>query len=194
MRQVDVLASWRPEEIFFKRALAGSRRISLNGLDPSINKGYSWTSALAGKRVLVVHPFAKSIARQYRENREKLFADPGILPEFASLETVEAVQTIAGNTAGFKSWFDALEHMEAEIATKDFDVALIGCGAYGFPLAAFVKGMGKKAVHLGGVLQIYFGIKGRRWDSSGLYNDYWVSPSSGERPKGLGRVEEGCYW
>lgn len=194
MMQVDVLASWRPEEIFFRRALAGSRRISINDLDPTVGKGYSWTSALAGKRVLVVHPFAKSIARQYRDNRARLFADPGILPEFKSLETVEAVQTIAGNTAGFNSWFDALEHMEAEIAAKDFDVALIGCGAYGFPLAAFVKGLGRQAVHLGGVLQIYFGIKGKRWDGSGLYNEHWISPSSEERPRGLGKVEEGCYW
>ena len=194
MGQVDVLASWRPEEVFFRRALAGSRRISINDFDPTVGKGYSWTSALAGKRVLVVHPFAKSIERQYGENRARLFADPGLLPEFKSLCTVEAVQTIAGNTAGFNSWFDALEHMEAEIAAKDFDVALIGCGAYGFPLAAFVKGLGRQAVHLGGVLQIYFGIKGKRWDGSGLYNEHWISPSSEERPRGLGKVEEGCYW
>ena len=42
---------------------------------------------------------------------------------------------------------------------KNFDIALIGCGAYGFPLAAFVKGIGKKAVHIGGPLQLFFGIK-----------------------------------
>lgn len=118
---------------------------------------------------------------------------PAMVARLGAVE-VEAVQTIAGNTAGFNSWFDALEHMEAEIAAKDFDVALIGCGAYGFPLAAFVKGLGRQAVHLGGVLQIYFGIKGKRWDGSGLYNEHWISPSSEERPRGLGKVEEGCYW
>ena len=42
----------------------------------------------------------------------------------------------------------------------DFDVALIGCGAYGFPLAAKLKTAGKQAIHLGGVLQALFGIKG----------------------------------
>ena len=26
----------------------------------------------------------------------------------------------------------------------------LGCGAYGFPLAAHVKRMGKKAIHMGG--------------------------------------------
>ena len=84
--------------------------------------------------------------------------------------------------------------MENEISRKDFDVALIGCGAYGFPLAAYVKRLGKQAIHVGGPLQLYFGIKGKRWDNSGLYNEYWISPSDNERPKNLNKVEGGCYW
>ena len=43
--------------------------------------------------------------------------------------------------------------MEDGIAEIDFEVALIGCGAYGLPLAAHVKRLGKKAVHLGGATQ-----------------------------------------
>lgn len=43
----------------------------------------------------------------------------------------------------------------------DYDICLIGCGAYGFPLAAHAKRKGKKAVHLGGALQLLFGIKGK---------------------------------
>lgn len=194
MGQVDILASWRPEELFFKKSLKRSTRISLGDLGPTVSEGYSWSSILKGKRILVIHPFAQSVERQYCENREKLFANPDILPEFASLQTVTAVQTIAGDTAGFKSWFDALEYMENEISKKDFDIAMIGCGAYGFPLASFVKSIGKKAVHIGGPLQLFFGIKGKRWDNSSLYNEYWVSPSISERPNGLDNVEGGCYW
>lgn len=33
---------------------------------------------------------------------------------------------------------------------------------YGFPLAAHVKHKGKQAIHLGGTLQLLFGIKGNR--------------------------------
>lgn len=57
-----------------------------------------------------------------------------------------------------------------------------------------IKRMGKKAVHIGGSLQLYFGIKGKRWDNSNLYNEYWISPFAEERPQNLSKVEEGCYW
>ena len=46
----------------------------------------------------------------------------------------------------------------------DFDVAIIGCGAYGFPLAAKLKQAGKQAIHLAGATQLLFGIKGKRWE------------------------------
>ena len=88
--------------------------------------------------------------------------------------------------------------MRDQIAKTEFDVAILGCGAYGFPLAAHVKRLGKQSVHLGGATQILFGIKGRRWDThdviSGLYNDYWVRPLPSETPAGHQSVEEGCYW
>lgn len=194
MKQVDLLASWRPEEIFFKRKLRQCKRVDFDTIFPGDGDDACWGSALKGKRVLVIHPFAETIERQYLENRTKIWANPNILPEFTSLQTIKAVQSIAGNNTDFTTWFDALEWMNHEIDKCDFDVALLGCGAYGFPLAAYIKQCGKQAIHIGGALQIYFGIKGKRWDHAGLYNDAWVSPSENERPKNLGRVEEGCYW
>ena len=88
--------------------------------------------------------------------------------------------------------------MKFQITRKDYDIAIIGCGAFGFPLASFVKDQGKKAIHLGGAVQILFGIKGVRWDenkfTSELYNEYWIRPSEDETPKNSGNVEKGCYW
>lgn len=194
MESVDILASWRIEEILFQRRLSKCFKVGLADLNPHPEQSDFWTSALAGKRVLVIHPFAKSIERQYRENRAKLFQKENFLPKFKSLETIQAVQTIAGNHAGFDSWFDALDYMKREVEKRDFDVALIGCGAYGFPLAAHVKRLGKQALHLGGVLQLYFGIKGKRWDNKGFYNEYWTSPSQEEKPVNADKVENGCYW
>lgn len=46
----------------------------------------------------------------------------------------------------------------------DYDIVLLGCGAYGFPLAAYAKRRGKQAIHMGGSLQLLFGIKGKRWE------------------------------
>lgn len=155
-----------------------------------------WTAALAGRRVLVVHPFAASIARQYAR-REELFADPAVLPAFA-LEAIPAVQTIAGNRAGFRDWFEALDHLRDAVAAREFDVALIGAGAYGLPLAAHVKALGRQAVHMGGATQILFGIRGRRWDDHEIgrrfYNDRWVRASPDETPARAELVEDACYW
>ena len=88
--------------------------------------------------------------------------------------------------------------MKNQILKKDFDIALIGCGAYGFPLAAHVKRIGKQAIHLGGSLQILFGIKGKRWDNhpviSKLYNEHWIRPRVEDKPNKAHLVEDACYW
>lgn len=169
-----------------------------------------WTRILKGKKVLVVHPFTDTIRSQYQK-RELLFDNPDILPEF-ELKTLKAVQTIAGTKSEFSSWFDALKYMEDEIDKIDFDIAIIGCGAYGLPLAAHVKRIGKQAVHMGGGTQLLFGILGKRWaeqyagflhyrpgvdislDYHPLFNEYWVFPEQNEKPEFAEKVEGGCYW
>ncbi|GHU00749.1 hypothetical protein FACS1894186_2010 [Alphaproteobacteria bacterium] len=158
-----------------------------------------WTRVLAGRKVLVISPLADSITRQYEKRRLIWPDNPDILPDF-TLRTLKAVQSIADakDDLPYASWFEALADMERQIAAVDFDVALISAGAYGQPLGAFVKGLGKQAVVVGGGLQIMFGIKGARWeespDFSPLFNEHWVSPSAAERPRGLEKVERGCYW
>ena len=88
--------------------------------------------------------------------------------------------------------------MKTEISKIDFDIALIGAGAYGLPLAAHIKNLRKQAIHLGGSLQILFGIMGKRWDDhpviSKFYNSSWVRPLESERPKTFKKVENGAYW
>ncbi|WFR56794.1 hypothetical protein QA584_24800 [Anaerocolumna sp. AGMB13025] len=157
-----------------------------------INIEKPWTRALRGKRVLVIHPFEESIQYNYKK-RDKLFANNEFLPEF-ELITLKAVQSIAGTQTEFATWFNALEHMERQINSINFDIALIGAGAYGFPLAAYVKHIGKKAIHVGGMLQLYFGIKGKAWNEMGIYNEHWTSPTETERPEGYKKVEAGRYW
>lgn len=156
-----------------------------------------FTTALKNKRVVVIHPFKNTIEKQYR-NHEKLFANSEVLPDM-ELRVVKAVQTLA-NTQDerFENWFEALEYMYEESMKEDFDVALIGCGAYGFPLAYKLKMQGKQAIHMGGVLQILFGIKGKRWDDiedvRKLYNDYWTYPMQEDYISGYKKIEGGCYW
>lgn len=197
MGQLDILGSWRIEEFLLREHFPNAKLVELKCLEPYFSEN-PWTEILDGKKVLVVHPFSTTIERQYHKNREHLFANKRVLPKFQSLKTVKAVQTIAGTKGNFSNWFEALDSMKAAIDEKDYDVAILGCGAYGFPLAAHVKRCGKKAVHLGGATQILFGIRGKRWDThpviSGFYNEHWVRPAPEDVPSGAAKVENGCYW
>ncbi len=150
-----------------------------------------WTYALSGRKVLVIHPFVDSIKQNYKI-REKLHKNK-MLPGF-TLVTMKPVQSIADEETAYDTWFDALETMEKEISKIDFDVALIGAGAYGLPLGAYCKRIGKQAVHVGGMLQLYFGIRGKYYDKYNYHNEYWTRPMETERPKGFEKVEAGRYW
>lgn len=200
VRHTDVMAIWyNPNEHrIIERYCPEASLIELGCLE-AMRFEEPWSEALAGRTVLVVHPFARSIAAQYRNNRRLLFANPLVLPDF-ELKTLRAVQTIAGNTDGFSDWFTALEHMKNRIAEEQFDVAIIGAGAYGLPLAAFVKSLGQQAIHMGGATQILFGVKGRRWETEyreslgTLINKHWVRPLPEETPEHANLVEGGSYW
>jgi len=197
LKKVDILGVWyNPLEDFVVKKFAKDAILVTSG---AIHTPFfaikPWSEALKGKKVLVIHPFSESIKKQYQK-RELLFKNPKILPEF-ELDVLKAVQTIAGNRdERFKTWFEALEYMKKEIEKRDFDIAIIGAGAYGFPLGAFVKSLGKKAIHMGGSTQLLFGIKGKRWDERNefkrLFNKHWIRPI--EKPKNFKRVENGCYW
>jgi len=145
----------------------------------------------------VVHPFARSIASQYRQHRQSLFSNPAILPEF-ELDVLAPPQTLAPATGGFADWQTALDALICQALERPFDVALLGCGAYGMPLGAAIKRAGRQAIHLGGSLQLLFGIRGRRWDAlpsfQPLFNDEWVRPSAEETPQRAEAVDAGCYW
>lgn len=198
VKDIDLLVSWRIEELLFRGWLRKKDYVRKTTLDKFYLHEHPWTYAMKGKKVLVVHPFAETIEDQYKRNREKLFENKEVLPEFGSLETVKAVQSVAGNVVGYDSWFDALEWMKNQIDKKEYDVALLGCGAYAMPLAAHIKRKGKKAIHMGGILQFLFGIKGKRYienpETAEFINKYFVSPSAADKPKQANVVEGGCYW
>lgn len=199
--EVDILGSWLENEKYFEQNLEKCTKVRLYTLEP-FWCNFPWTKVLEGKKVLVVHPFSETIKHQYKK-REILFSN-NLLPKF-ELKTIKAVQSIAGGKTKHKDWFDALDHMKSEIDKIDYDICLIGAGAYGFPLAAHVKRKGKKGFHLGGSLQLLFGIKGKRWEDPNyginagisypsLFNEHWVRPMELEKPKNSEQVEDNCYW
>jgi hypothetical protein len=197
MKMLDLLGSWRIEERFLEKYYPQAKRVKLNTLEPYLQRA-PWSIALQNKRVLVIHPFNKTIEDQYHSKRALLFKNADVLPAFKSFQTIKAVQTIAGVKSEFADWFSALDFMKSEIDQRDFDVAIIGCGAYGFPLAAHVKRMGKQAIHLGGPTQMLFGIKGKRWveneSFNHIINEHFVFPSEDDKVENANVVEGACYW
>ena len=209
--EIDVLAVrsekrehayWGFENFFIRRFARQSTLIDLNALVP-LGNPQSWTKELKGRKVLIIHPFAHTVTQQYGK-RHELFDIPDFLPD-CHLDVLPAVQSVGDNSSqtGFATWFDALDSMRKEIARRDFDVALIGAGAYGLFLTAECKRLGKVGIHIGGATQLLFGILGKRWtdpnspDSSSVLpfiNEHWSGPTQAEVPAGASKVEGGCYW
>lgn len=196
---VDVVGVWfNPfEDYIIKQYAPQAVCCKLTALEPYFYEN-PWSRVLQDKKVLVIHPFSQSIIKQYNSVRENLFANELVLPKF-DLITQKAVQTIAGQSdVRFSTWFDALEYMEKTALESEFDVAIVGCGAYGFPLAARLKKAGKVVIHLGGATQMLFGVKGSRWEKiesfKDIINSHWIYPIENERPSGAEKIEGGCYW
>lgn len=169
-------------------------------IDPSALESFRfenpWTKELSGKKVLIISPFKDTIDNQLLV-KDLIWKNKDILPD-ANYITYKSVQSIGGR-GPHSSWYESFDVMCKEISNIDFDIALLGCGSYGLPLSDFIKSkLNKSSIYIGGGLQLYFGIKGKRWDNSSdiidNYNEYWVRPTQEETPSSGNMVEGGCYW
>lgn len=153
---------------------------------------------LAPFRLLIISPFVKTMQKQLpRMNKindpdEKLAIDWDHLKK--TLQFIRCPFQSHLEPSPYASWEDGLEKLTKEVSLKDFDVALIGAGAWSLPLGSRIKKMGKSAIHLGGEMQLLFGIKGKRWAQTMVYNSNWVTADPDETPQNRNKVEDGCYW
>lgn len=197
VKQCNMLVSWdiAGEAEIFSRYCQNATLVTLDSLDPFYSP-HPWTSALKGKRVLVVSPFVASIAKQYAK-REALWDNAEMLPAF-DLLTLRAPLSAGLATPQDADWFAALERLKGEMTAVDYDVALIGAGAFSLPLAVHAKAQGKVGIHLGGSIQALFGVYGNRWTKwkyfQGFIKESWVRPSADETPPEINKIEDGCYW
>ena len=121
---------------------------------------------LRERKVLVVSPFSRTIKHNFH-NRHMFFKHYEY-PAF-ELQTYNSPITYKGLPDALyphRSWFSTADAMKREISQLDFDIALLSCGSYSMPIGDFIcHNMKKKAVYVGGVLQLYFGIMGRRYNN-----------------------------
>ncbi|MBR1617242.1 hypothetical protein IJ670_03740 [bacterium] len=200
--EIDVLAVWRNKKeakYCAQYCMENTKYVQFNTLMPFLYQENPWSSELQNKKVLVIHPFDDSIKKQY-EKRKLLFKNPAVLPDF-ELITMKPVYVTKENMANlpYSSWFEALDVMKKQIEAYDFEIALVAAGPFGIFLAEHCKKLGKKAIHVGGALQLFFGITGQRWidyypDVRAIMNEHWIRPSDSEKPEGYKKIEGGCYW
>ncbi len=188
LNDMDLLALWflQGEARALRKFSPKTKKTVIKAITPhKLEK--SWTSSLVGKTVLVVSPFEKTIKQQYEKRLDIWQGKPEMLPEF-NLKTLRIQQNAALlEMPEFKNWVEGYECYKEKIAEIEFDVALIGAGAWSIPLAAEAKRLGKSAVHLGGDNQLLFGIMGGRWrnnpEMQEIFNDHWTDVLPEEIPR-----------
>lgn len=164
----------------------------------SINE--DWTRSLIGKKILVISPFVDSFKKQVEKgilgklfkNNENWFRD-------STFQFIKTPQTQAGNHDNIDWSFHFNNLCETIDKYDNYDVALLSCGGYGMPLSNYIYKKGNSAIYVGGVLQIYFGVMGHRWEedqdiTSIINSEFWIHPSDDEKPSNFRNVEGGCYW
>ena len=202
VKNTDIMASWNQglgdfEDRFIKSNNSKCELVDLQALEPFYS-GFPWTMHLKGKNVLVISPFTVSIEKQYKQ-KHLIWSNPDILPDF-NLITLHhpTSKAISGDKNPYNSWLEMVDNICKQMEKINFDVLLIGTGASSLPLASHAKNLGKQAIHLGGALQILFGIKGKRWDEMKpmkfFFNEHWIRPSLEETPPGYQQIEGGTYW
>lgn len=204
---LDIVAQWQPgkiyegvlEEKIISRDCPRASRAGLSMIHLALqSRKASWLKSLAQLRWLVIHPFGQTIQGQLGALGQLGIFPESVFPLLAqrSRDTtlIACPQFAYMVPPRHRDWFHALDEMKAAMEIREFDVALIGAGAWSLPLAAHAKKMGRKGMHLGGALQLLFGIKGGRFDDWGIYNDRWMRPLPEEKPENCVLMEQGAYW
>jgi hypothetical protein len=137
----------------------------------------AFETELIGKTVLVISPFSRSILANFGSKRE--FFRNYQYPDF-NLVTLNTPITYSGlprNSYPHDSWFETLDALKTSTLSLEFDIALLSCGSYAGPLGLHIESMlGKQAIYVGGVLQLYFGIMGRRYTGPFVQNQ--INPNA----------------
>jgi hypothetical protein len=194
--QIDLLAAWgNPGERAIIDRVGPRPLVRLKAFESWLYDE-PWSQALAGKKVVLVTPFARSAEAQFAR-RSEIWLDPTVLPEL-DLRVVKMPLSPGLVPPTEKIWQERYQSLVDQIERAPYDVLLVGAGGISLLLAAYAKGRGKIGFHLGGHTQILFGITGRRWDKDQALarrqKAGWVRPTGDEAPPTVMQVEQGSYW
>lgn len=153
---------------------------------------HAFSKVLSGRTVLVICPFEESIHANFK-NRKSFFKYDYAYPDF-ELKTINTPVTYYGidnSQYPHDNWFETVDALKQQVRDSTFDIALMACGSYAMPLGNFIEQeMKKKAIYVGGVLQLYFGIIGKRYENQffldQINREHFIQPI--EREKYLAQI------
>ncbi len=152
-----------------------------------------------GRKVLIISSFAELIKQQFHSgNLRRIYPQYPDYPVIAQMETYTFPYCFM-NHGDKQNYFETLDQVYQDIKDKDFDVALLGCGAYGHKLCHLIHTELKKdAIYLGGAIQLFFGIMSEREKKANNpipTNESWImNVPKKYKPPNYKLIEEGCYW
>ena len=164
---------------------------------------YCYLQNLQDRKILIVCPFGGFLASRLKEGTYEAVwrktAKRWFYPR--SVQAIEFPYGFEATTR--KRYTDALQLFEEitdQMKRVSYDVALIGAGGLGIPLASFAKNQGKVGLSLGGHLQVVCGVLGKRWRTSELFRRRYITEAWVELPRRyhpsnpLESTDSGDYW
>jgi hypothetical protein len=158
--------------------------------------------ALAGRRLLVICPFARLLqARASEAVFEAVWAKTG--KGWFHPATVEALELPYGfepeTQRRYGTAINLFEDIAGQMSQRSFDVAFIAAAGLAIPLAAAARQMGKIGIDLGGDLQILFGVIGTRWRSrpewhQKYFTEAWIDMPPQYQPTVADVGQGRAYW
>lgn len=132
------------------------------------------------KKILVISPFSKTIQYQTQSERlDKILANKFKFPNCSFItyqtpityNTDDSISEYFKNvTKEYNNWMELSQKMCEEINDLEYDIAFITAGIYSMNFGNFIKQQGKKAIYIGGMLNVLFNIYGSRYDNKFFNN------------------------
>jgi len=225
LQNMNIMASWNDnilqiEEFIWNNYIINNKNnnvtlglVELTTLESFYTEPqYWWQNLYENKTILVISPFIKSIQTQLDlSKRDKIwtgkwtgFWSKNITFKYVKFAHPYYISSDEDKAKYPKTLELLLQKYQNEIdKIGDFDIALIGTGAYSIILCDYVKRIKKKnAFHLGGGLQMMFGVYGHRWEPSfnnspflkEYMNEHWIRPLPEEIPPMYQAQENGAYF
>lgn len=159
----------------------------------------------ADKRILFISPFADLLKeRAQKETFELTWANTQkkwFYPRsISAIKIPYSYGSSVSTHIRYGNSTNLFESICSKIDKHEFDIAIMGVGALGLPLASYIKYKGKLAISMGGHMQVLFGVLGARWKNdeywkSKYINDTWIDMPEKYYPVNRDQLsDKGAYW